>query len=236
MNSKKIFSILLLLFGEVLIIIGFLYFGKNLDPKILGLNIVVSTIIYALLFVDVLFPWVDFKDKSHKTIGSLGLRWVFTFFYMLLAISLMLVFNIVKPIDVYAQMIIQAVVFFLLLLGLYSAISSFQKVEDIFVEEKEMRNYVDEMMRLTKEVQQKIDRLDNVPENINSMVSSLQESLRFISPSNNNEAHEIEANYLVEMKAVYDCLFDTPLNHEKIVEKIQKCERTYKSRKEIYSN
>ena len=64
MNAKKIFSLLLALFGEALIIFCFLHFGKNVQTEILTLNIIVSTIIYCLVFVDVIFPWVNLKDKS----------------------------------------------------------------------------------------------------------------------------------------------------------------------------
>lgn len=87
MNAKKIFSLLLALFGEALIVFCFLHFGKNVQTEILILNIIVSTIIYCLVFVDFIFPWVNLKDKSQKQIGSIGLRWFFTFFYLILAIG-----------------------------------------------------------------------------------------------------------------------------------------------------
>ena len=126
MNSKKIFSILLLLAGDALIIFSFLNFGKNLSTEILSLNIVVSTIIYALFFIDILFPMVNFGDKSHKTIGSLGLRWFFTIFYTIVAIAAMFFLNYGASISISIQVIINSILFFLLLLGLFSAASSSQ--------------------------------------------------------------------------------------------------------------
>jgi len=157
MNTKKIFSLLLVIFGEALIILCFLHFGRNVQTEILTLNIVVSSIIYCLLFIDIIIPWVDFKDKSQKTIGSIGLRWFFTFFYMLLAIGAMVVFNSVKPIHFTNQIIIQGILFFFLLLGFFMAFSTSDKVKEVYVEEKQNRDRVDEMKKATKEVQLKID-------------------------------------------------------------------------------
>lgn len=236
MNAKKIFSLLLVILGEALIILSFLHFGRNLQPEILTLNIVVSSIIYCLLFIDIIMPWVDFKDKSQKTIGSIGLRWFFTFFYILLAIGIMVVFNTVKPIHFTTQIIIHGVLFFFLLLGFYLAFSSSDKVSEVYVEEKQNRDRVDEMKRSTKRVQIKIDQMKIVPADIIDKVNDLQENLRFISPCNNRDASELEANFIEEMKTLNTCFFDIPLNIEIINDNIQNCSRTLKERKQVYSN
>src|SRR5665647_2588497 len=111
MNTKNIFSILLLLIGEALIIISFLYFGSNLASEILTLDTIVSTILYSLFFIDILIPMVDFKDKSQRVIGSLGLRWFVTSLYTLSAIGMMIIFFIGRPADFTAPSTIHAVLF-----------------------------------------------------------------------------------------------------------------------------
>ncbi len=236
MNAKKVFSLLLIIFGEALIILCFLHFGRNVQPEILTLNIVVSSIIYCLLFIDIIVPLVDFKDKSQKTIGSIGLRWFFTFFYMVLAIGAMLVFNSVKPIHFTNQIIIQGVLFFLLLLGFFMAFSSSVKVLDVYVEEKQNRDRVDEMKRATKEVQLKIDQMKDIPTDIVNKLNDLKENLRFLSPCNNSNAYELEAKFVEEMRALNGCFFDIPLNIDKINDNIQNCNRTLKERKQVFSN
>ena len=97
MTPKKIVSILLILLGEAIIIFCFLHFGIRLQTEVLVLNIIVSTIIYCLVFVDFFFPWVNLKDKSQKQIGSIGLRWFFAFFYLILALLFMVFFNSINP-------------------------------------------------------------------------------------------------------------------------------------------
>ena len=134
---------MLALLGEALIIFCFLHFGKNVQTEILTLNIIVSTIIYCLVFVDVIFPWVNLKDKSQKQIGSIGLRWFFTFFYLILAIGVMVIFNTVKPIHFTNQIIIQAL-FFFIVWAIYM-FSSSDKVREVYIEEKQNRDRIDEM-------------------------------------------------------------------------------------------
>jgi len=235
MNAKKIFSILLVLVGEFLIIISFIYFGNNLSSEILTLDIVVSSVIYSLFFIDVLFPMIDFNDKSQKVIGSMGIRWFTSLLYKLSALGVMIAFMLTKPVDFDSQIIIQGILFFLLLLGFFSAVSSSGKVEDTYVKEKQILNRVEDMKKAMKEVQIKLDLIKNTPAEILSEVLILQEDILYISPCNNQDAYELETNLLIELKAVKDCLFEFPLNSEKIIEKIQNCQRICIARKGIYS-
>ncbi len=236
MNVKKIFSLLLVIFGEVLIILCLLHFGSNVQIEIVALNIVVCTIIYSLFFMDIIVPWVDFKDQSQKTIGSIGLRWFYTFFYIIVAVGVMVVFNTVIPIQFTNQIIIHGVLLFLILLGFFMAFSSSDKVSEVYVQEKQNRDRVDEMKKATKEVQKKTDQMKNIPIDTINKLNELQENLRFISPCNNSNAYELEAKFVGEMKVLSDCFFDIPLNLEKINENIQNCNRILKERKQVFSN
>ena len=236
MNTRKLFQVLLLLTGEALIVICFLYFGRNLNPKLLTLNIIVTTIIFLLYTIDIIFPLVDFKDKSQQTIGSIGIRWFFTLFYTLIAIGAMVIFNTIKPLDITSQAIIQGIFFFLLSLGLYFTLSSSDKVQEVFLEEKQNRSQVEAMKKATKEVQLKLNQMKDIPADLIIRTTVLQDNLRFISPCNNQEAFDLEINFLNEIKTVQDCLFDTPLNYDRIIENIQNCERIFKERKQSFSN
>lgn len=236
MNAKKIFSLFIALFGEALIILGFLHFGKNLQSEILTLNIVVSSIIYCLVFVDFIFPWVNLKDKAQKQIGSIGLRWFFTYLYIALAIAAMVIFNTVKPIHFTNQILIHGILFFVVLLGLFLAFSSSDKVREVYFEEKQNRDRIDEMKKATKELQLKLDAMNNIPPEIISRINELQENLRYLSPSNNNEALVLESKFVEEVNKLSNCFSDNPLNMEVVISNIKNCERTYKERKQVFSN
>ncbi len=236
MNTKRIFSLLIALFGEALLIFCFLHFGKNVQSEITTLNIIISTIIYCLFFVDALAPWINLKDKTQKQIGSIGLRWFFAFFYLILAVGVMIIFNYVKPIHFTNQVIIHGILFFLLLLGLFMAFSSSDKVREVYFEEKQNRDRIDEMKKVTKELQVKLDAMNNIPAEIVTRINELQENLRFLSPSNSSDSMGLESKFLEEMKVLGNCFADTPLDMEKIISNIKNCERTYKERKQVFSN
>ena len=236
MDIKKVTLFLLVYIGEALIIISFLYFGRNFTIRILTLNIIVSSIIYSLFFFEFLFPIVDFKDKSHKTIGSLGLRWIFKSSYTVVSIVAMVIFNTVKPIDFNSQIIIQGILLFLLSIGLFMAMSASEKVHEVYLEEKDIHNRVENINITTNEIQSKLKQMKDIPVELSTRINTLKENLRFISPSNNNDAFELETKFLNELKAIQERLFDIPLNNDKIIENIQNCERFFKERKQIFSN
>lgn len=236
MNAKKIFSLFIALFGAALIILIFLHFGKNLQSEILILNIIVSSLIYCLVFVDLIFPWVNLKDKAQNQIGSIGLRWFFTYLYIALAIGAMIIFNTVKPIHFSNQILIHGALFFIVLLGLFLAFSSSDKVREVYNEEKQNRDRIDEMKRATKELQLKLDAMNNIPTEIITRINELQENLRYLSPSNNNDAVVLETKFLDNVKSLHYCFSDSTINMEAVISNIKNCERTYKERKQVFSN
>lgn len=236
MNKKTIFSLLIAIIGEILLIICFLQFGKKFPSDILILNIVVSTIIYFLVFVDLLFPWINLKDKTQKQIGSIGLKWFFSSFYMILAIGSMVYFNQVKPLEFTNQLIVHSVLFFLLLLGLLMSFSSGEKVKEIYIEEKQNRDRIDEMKRATKGLQIQLDNAHTVPVEIINRIKELQENLRYLSPSNSSDAYALEDRFLDQIKSLSNCFLEDPINMEEVTGNIKNCERTYQERKNAYSN
>jgi len=122
------------------------------------------------------------------------------------------------------------------LLGLFMAFSSSDKVREVYIEEKQNRDRIDEMKKATKELQLKLDAMNNIPPEIISRINELQENLRYLSPSNNNEALVLESKVVEEVKKLSNCFSDNPLNMEVVISNIKNCERTYKERKQVFSN
>ncbi|MEI6852869.1 MAG: hypothetical protein WCL06_08505 [Bacteroidota bacterium] len=236
MKPNKVFTSLLLLFGEAIIIFCFLHFAKGLSTEILVLNTVVTSLIYLLYFIDKLIPMVDLKDKSHREVGAMGVKWVYATIYMVLAVSVMIFFNGIHPIDFTSQLIIHGALFFVLLLGVYFSSYSSRKAHSIYVEENQQRSVLIEIKTTIRDVLLKLEKASDAPPEIAKRIIVLQDNLRYISPSNNKEALEFETQILKEMKAIYGNLFDIPINVEKIVANIVSCEIIYKERKKIFSN
>ena len=78
--------------------------------------------------------------------------------------------------------------------------------------------------------------MNNIPPEIISRINELQENLRYLSPSNNNEALVLESKFVEEVKKLSNCFSDNPLNMEVVISNIKNCERTYKERKQVFSN
>ena len=236
MNTRKIFSFIIAILGEVLMIICLLHFGKNLQSEILITNIIISTIIYCLFFADILFPWINLQDKTQKQIGSIGLRWFFSFTYLILAVGIMIYFNNIKPIHFTNQILFHAILLFFLLIGLFLSYSSSDKVREVYYEEKQNRDRIEEMKKTLKDLQNKIDSMNNIPQEISSRINDLQENLRYISPSNNSEALNLENKFIESVNTLTISFLDNPLNMQNVIGNIKNCERIYKERKQVFSN
>lgn len=236
MNANKTLSFLLLATGEIIIISSFLIFGKNLNANLMILNITVSSIIYSLFFWDILFPIVVFKDKSQKTIGSIGLRWYFTFLYMFFAIGVMVFFGVFFPVVFKFQLMIQIILLFLFIFGTFISFEAGEKVKDVYDDVHQTSNLFDEIKKQTYESNLKLNKINNPPAIIVERMKNLFDNFRYVSPCNNPKAQELEQNYLLEIKSIDNLLTIVPENYDKILEKINICEKIIKERKQIFSN
>jgi hypothetical protein len=233
---NKTISLLLFLFGEVLLIFSFIYFGQALSPDVLKLNIAVSSLIYGLFFLDLLLPWVDFNNKSQKSIGSLGLRWFSTFAYDIAAIGIMVFCNYQKETALMTQVLFHAIALFLFILGVVFSMSSSSKVDEVYHEE--IKNSMGiESVKIAMRTLQRTITLVHIDSAFSQQINQLDESLRFISPSNNAEATVLESNLKDEINNLEHYIKNTSQIDYKIVrDEINKCEIIIKERKQVYSN
>jgi len=234
MNRK--WSLIGWVLGELILIACFLHFGRKVDQSFLILNCIVSSIIFSLFFIDVLFPMVRQNDKSSRKVGSLGIRWFFTFFYALVAIGTMLFFGLAYPMDILSQVLIHGIFLFLLSLGLWGAYSSSRKVESIYHEQKMGRSQVDEIKRKIGIAKANLENKKDVPADVIKGVKNLQEDIRYISPGNTSEALELEIRILAEINKIINGSEKEPIDFEKMQDTIQKCSRLFIERKQVYSN
>jgi hypothetical protein len=235
MNTGKIISWLLLLFSEALIITAFILFKENLADNILVLNIIVSTLIYGLFFVDVLVPWIDFGDKSQRRAGSMGVRWLVTWLYAIAAITVMIAGNYYE-LQFPTQLIIHGVLLFLLFLGLFGALHASDKVTQVYQTETANRNGIVEMKKAIVSLKDTINDMPDLPESFVKRIDALEENLRFIAPTKNSEAHKLEKLFVETIHAIGFILKNDSLNDQPIEKNLKKCERIYQYRKQIYSN
>lgn len=236
MSTKTLFSYLLLFFGEAIIITAFILFRGETTTDVLTLNIVVSSIIYGLFFVDIIVPWVDFENKPQKRVGSLGLRWFVTWMYAILAITVMIVGNSVYHFSFSTQIIIHLALLFFVLLGLFGASQTSKVVGDVHQVETANRNGILEMKQAIGSLKDKINLSPNIPQSFIDKIHILEENVRYLSSINNKNALELEQSFIETIHEIGFALSDYSLNEERIESNLKKCERIFQSRKQMYSN
>ena len=236
MNTKKLLWWLLLLFGEVLIITAFILFRGNLNDNILVLNIIVASLVYLLFFWGYRAPWINLNDKSQKQIGSLGISWKVIWLYSFFAITAMVICNLILSFPLLVQLIIHGILLFFLLLGVYLSIKTSDKVGDVYLQEMANRSGINEMKVAVRKMKDKMNDIANLPEDFINRINTLEENLRFISPSDNEDAHDLEHSFSQTVGDITFSISNFSMNKEAIEGNLKKLERIYQNRKQIYSN
>lgn len=234
MRQKQALSLLIALLGEIILVYCFIYFGKNVPRDILILNLGVSTIVYLLLISDLFRPWIDLQDKSQKQIGSIGLRWFFSFVYIGLSIGAMFLLNSTGNEPFFKQLLAHSILFFLLLVGLFLALSSSEKVGQVYYEETEKKNRIEEMRNATKSIILMLEREDNVSPVLVNGLNELLEKLRYISPSNGERAISLERQFINDIEDLNKQILSNMSDLEKIDRCLKSCDSTIKERKKVY--
>lgn len=236
MSTKKILSWLLLLFGEAIIITAFILFRGETPTNILVLNIVVGSLVYGLFFLNYGAPWIDLKDKSQKQVGALGIGWFTTWLYAISAIVTMVAGYFVPGLTFTVQLIIHCVLLFFLLLGMWFSNHAAGKVEEVYHAETQSRNGINEMKTAMRNLKDRMNDLNGLPEQFRQRINSLEENLRFISPSNNSEAYRLEHSFVETIDEIRFAVSDYSMNEEQLENCLKKSERIYQNRKNNYSN
>lgn len=235
MDTKKIISWLLLLFGEVVLVAAFTLFSGDLASNILALNIAASSVIYGLFFVDILVPWVNFSDKSSRSVGSMGVRWLATWLYAVAAVAVMVAANAVYSAAFSTQLAAHVILVFLLLLGLLGASHASHRARQVHAAEAANRSGAVEVKKAMAALKDKISETADLPEDFIGRVNTLAENVRFISPADNREARSLEQSLADTINAIGAALPSYSLNEQQIESRLKKCEQLYLNRKHVYS-
>ncbi len=236
MNTKRILSFLALLIGVIIIITGFVLFGYQLENDILILDIFVCILIYILFFSEFLILWSNFSDSSHRKIGTIGIRWFFIGIYTVTAIGIMVIGNIGSHWSFSLQLLSHCGLFVFLLLGIISTLSTHDKTAQIHIEQLQDRNGILEMKKAIRDLKNKAQEQATLPLPILERICSLEQELRFLSPTNKTDGHEMEHLFIqtaVNMKAI---IINYSMNKESLEKLLDKLEHLLQERKSVYSN
>lgn len=235
MNMKNILSWGAFILGIVLVVCGWFLWGDRGDTAVFVLNIVVSLLMYCLVFSDFLIKWYRPEDKSQRRIGNMGLKWGVVFIYIVLALLVMVLSKNYNW-SFWVQLFLHGVAIVVLIGGFALVSMSASNIGKVHEQQSVERSGVDKMRREAKGLH--YDMLDKgtIPAELSQRVAQLVEDMRFISPANSEDARDLEQRFVDIVGRARLMVSSFTLNHEELAAEISKAERTLKDRKATYSN
>ena len=232
---SKIMRWVLLVFGAAIIVAAELLFCGGLEKDVLTMDIIVSLIVWGVLFAGIGFPWIDLNDPAQKKVGTLGIFWYFSSLYALLAIIWMVV-GAQMELPFRLQLIVHLVLLFVLIMGLTLANRTSEKVGEVFEKEQRERSGVTDVRSALAALKESTFYAKELPEEVVDRITKMCDEARFVSPSNNVEAHRIEDEMVKLTQEISSAFFNYRMNEDAIQSKLARCERLLKNRKQLHSN
>lgn len=232
--GRKILSLAAIVAGEAILIAIFLLWGKY-EQNVLILNIIVASIAYLLISCNLFFPGIDCKERTQKRIGSIGIWWTTMSLYAAAVFAVILLFSNLWTFA--TLVIVHAVLLLGLILGLIASMKVSGVVSEVYVEQQQQRASVDDMRKAMRKLKTKVDCcMDPISPEHKGRINDLAENLRYISPSNVDEAFEMEQAFVDVINSLATRFEDYELNKERVERELREAESIYRNRKNIYNN
>lgn len=220
--------------GLALVVSGWFLWGDQSQTDIFALNIAVSVVAYVVMFIDILFPWGNFREKTQRRIGNLAMRWFVQYGYSLAAIALLIICNL-ADLTFEVSLFLQCGLLILLLFGIATAKTSGNKIAEV---SEEISHVVDcvQLMRDGQDSLLEAAYDASAPAEVIEKIKQLGEDLRFITPSNSDTSRKIEEQ-ITDLFAQTASLFSSyEINNELVEANLTKASRLIEKRKSTYSN
>lgn len=234
MKAKTFFLKLLVLLGWLVILFGFYLFAREWELNLIVLNLVVVSTVYALYFVDFFLPISDFREPSKERVGGLGVRWVTTIVYTIFAIGFMAVANYFHPLGFELQLFVQAALFVLMGFGLYASHLSNKKAAERFISRVELSQMLDEIGAKLASMEDYAALAKFHTPFVSAKLKELRENARYISPSNNPKAIELEGELMGELDELERRL-RAHANEERVIDSLGRCAKVLDNRSKTVS-
>ncbi|MBR4952543.1 MAG: hypothetical protein IKY56_06075 [Alistipes sp.] len=220
--------------GLALVVTGWFLWGDQSQTNIFALNIAISVIAYVVMFIDVLLPWGNFREKTQRRIGNLAMRWFVQYGYSITAIALLIICNLAN-LQFEVSIFLQCGLLLLLIFGIAAAKGSGEKIEEV---SRAISHTID-CLQLVRQAQDSLLEAAydaSAPDEVVEKIKRLGEDLRFVTPSNSDESRKVESQIMELFDQTRSLLSSYELNNELINNNIEKGARLIQKRKSTYSN
>ncbi len=234
-QKSKSFGYIVLLFGIALIFTGFFLLTKDENRNnIFWLNLVLACFIYFLNFVTIFGLLGIYLDFNHQ-IAGLGIRLISVRLYSLFSIALA-VFCYTYPVDFKYQLYLQLLTLFFLAIAYFLSQISTDKAISVALEQENLSKGKQEILSLISQMEMLFTKDPTKWLDFKMRIEILKEEVRYLSPSNNSFAIELDQQMVTELNKLYELLRDGG-DDEKVANlHLLRCKELTKQRKKTYSN
>lgn len=241
MNKKTLFGVVSFILIETMIIFGFIhYWPEDGNSNLMVLDIVVATVVLFALCLDTFNHWIDLSSSQPRQVGSLGIRWVTSIVYVVLAILVMSLTGTGRPntpqvltLSFFAILCIHLALVLLLAGGLVWALIAGDKVKEIADIEEDKMSGLALMKNALRSLCDEVMLNNSLPPSIVNTLSELSENMRYVTPSNSLEAHELEEEFGQIADGIRMEMRQYDVNEEKIQNDLSRLKILFMHRKEV---
>ena len=230
MSAKNVYLVLAVLLGYGLIIGGFVAFGQSLKQSVRVLDIIVSCLIFTQFTQFAIFPLIDRSNDAHKEAGMMGIHFTVLRIYCIAALCVM-IGGIVCDVPFRYQLMGQLSLLLLLLLGRVATLHAGEKVERIYKKEEQCMEGKRSLQRIMDDLMEEVACAGALDPEAVGRLRSVHESLRFLTPSTDAEATELDFRFAQTARAIGALLKDPKLNGARIAEEVGRLTRILSKRK-----
>ena len=221
--------------GEAIIILCFFMFFANLPDEIFWLDLVVTSVAYALVYFRAVRPMVNLDDRAQREVPIIGLSFAATGFYAGAAILAMIVMQLAE-VEFKYQILIQILLAFFLLLSFMVGARVSTNTVEVFNHEQKLQVELDRLRREVRHLDRTIAMTPGIPGLVKGRVGEFSSQLRYMSPSNSIEAGDLDREMIEKVKRINSLCSDYEANAEAIDRALSEIMHIAAERKSIYSN
>jgi len=234
-KKSNLWALLILFAGWGLIVTGFFLLIPEVDRNdVFWLNISVVSVVFLVNYIN-FFGLFGLHLNFDSQVASLGIRWSFIRLYSIMAI-LAIVFCWYYKVEFRYQSYIQLFVGFFLLLTIFLAQLSSEKSSSVAIEQEDNRAGKTEILRLIQEFDRMFSSNTDSWQTEKQAIDRLKENVRYLSPSNDKSARNLDKEIVVTLQKAYNCLGGTDAERAEFPSFLKTCESLLTLRKSTFSN
>lgn len=240
MRNSLFAGILLGMIGQAILVVFFLVLLPMAAPYphgVLWLDLVVSSIVYWAFGINMFISPAKHGDRVQARIGALGIRYVSTMAYGIIALIFM-AYNLLSFTSGYAlevewQIFGQGLLLFLYLMMLLMGTRAQEQTKEAFERQTTQKAGKLNVRRALGDLSYTCAETAGVPQQTRDILMRLAEEGRYITPMDTDEAATLDASIISECDALRAALVDYEMNARRIPDMVQRIQIRMQRRRSL---